>query len=59
MTISNARCPSFRFGTVPGAAIKLGGLLIGEQPIPVIDVPVELFLERDHPGADALVFLRG
>ena len=42
-----------------GRCDQVGGLLIGEQAIPVIHVPVELFLKRDHPAADALVFLAG
>ena len=57
MTISKARWPSLRFGTDAGRCDQVGGLLIGEQAVPVVHIPVELFLKRDHPAADALVFL--
>ena len=42
-----------------GRCDQVGGLLIGEQAVPVVHIPVELFLKRDHPATDALVFLPG
>ena len=41
----------------PGRCHKLRGLFIGEQPVPVVHVPVELLLKRDHPTANALIVL--
>ena len=59
MTISNARCAEVKIRNGIGRCDQVGGLLVGDQPVAVIHVPVELFLERDHAGAEAVVFLAG
>ena len=55
-TISNARSPSLSSGTLTGSAISSVSLRIIEQPVTPVDIPVQFFLERDHPAPDVLVF---
>ena len=54
-TISNARSPNLNIRNGPGRCHQLRRFLIGDEPVPVVDVPVQLLLQCDHPPADALM----
>ena len=52
---SNARSPKLDIRNGPGRRHQVRRFLIGDEAVPVVDVPVQLLLQRDHPPADVLM----
>ena len=42
-----------------GVGLEPGCLLLGQQAVEAVDMPVEFFLQRDHPAPDVVMFAAG